>query len=112
MRLMNIHEAAPPPPPQLVALLREVKYLKQRGGVLQQPMPDSAATVYGQNETYRRYMQSLDVVVSLYNSVRESVIDVELPLVEGQLEDIDQQLHCALTELNWTSEGAVACKEA
>ena len=51
---------------QLVALLREVKYLQQRN-CPEQPIPESAATVYSQNETYRKFIQNLDVVVSLYN---------------------------------------------
>ena len=38
-------------------------------------------------------------------SVRDTVIEVEYPLIESQLKDIDQQLEKALTSLNWTSEG-------
>ena len=49
-----------------MALLREVKYLQQRGST-DQPIPQSAATVFEQNETYRKFIQNLDVIVSLYN---------------------------------------------
>ncbi len=36
--------------------------------------------------------------------VKEEILDVEEPLIEGQLMDIDQQLKRATDELNWTSE--------
>lgn len=51
---------------QLIALLREVKYLQQRE-LPDQPIPESACSVYAQHEVYRKYIQNLDVVVSLYN---------------------------------------------
>ena len=92
--------------PQLVALLREVKYLemlKEESRVI----PEKAAAVFEQNETYRKYLQNLDVTVHLYNSIRETVLDVEYPLIEGQLNDIDVQLEQAISELNWTSESNI-----
>ena len=33
------------------------------------------------------------------------MIDVEVPLIDGQLASIDQQLEKAISVLNWTSEG-------
>ena len=36
--------------------------------------------------------------------VKEDILDVEEPLIEGQLMDIDEQLRRATDELNWTSE--------
>lgn len=42
--------------PQLVALLREVKYLEQREGT-DHVIPQSAASVYAQHETYRKFLQ-------------------------------------------------------
>lgn len=49
--------------------------------------------------------QNLDVTVALYNQVRETILDVEYPLVEAQLARIDQQLVQAISQLNWTSDG-------
>lgn len=49
-----------------MALLREVKYLKQLEG-MDDAIPESAARVYAQGETYRKFVQNLDVIVSLYN---------------------------------------------
>ena len=51
------------------------------------------------------YEQNLDVTVTLYNRVRETILDVEYPLIEDQLADIDRQLEGAISQLNWTSEG-------
>ena len=90
--------------PKLVALLREVKYLEQQN----RPdcvIPGSAAGVFQQNETYRKYLQNLDVTVVLYNQVRETIMDVEYALIEEQVKDIDQQLEKAISGLTWTSEG-------
>lgn len=91
-------------PAQLVALLRDVKYLEQLDSS-DRELPGSAANVFQQNETYRKYLQNLDVTVALYNNVRETLLDVEYPLIEQQLIDIDKQLERAISELNWTSNG-------
>ena len=34
-----------------------------------------------------------------------TIMDVEVPLIEDQLKDIDSQLQRAISELNWTSDG-------
>ena len=88
-----------------MALLREVKYLSPFKDS-KHTIPESAAEVFTRDETYRKYLQNLDVTVHLYNTVRETLLDVEYPLVEGQLEDLDKQLSRAISELNWTSSGA------
>ena len=111
--------------PNLVALLREVKYLEQREGTDHQ-IPESAAAIFAQNEMYRKFLQvcieiysntlyimypplllsqNLDVTVALYNQVRETILDVEYPLIQTQLAEIDTQLEKAISQLNWTSEG-------
>jgi dynein heavy chain len=87
-----------------VALLRDVKYLEQQDRP-DRELPSSAANVFQQSETYRQYLQNLDVVVALYNSVRDTILDVEYPLIEQQLQDIDKQLEKAIAEINWTSSG-------
>ena len=50
--------------------------------------------------------QNMDVTVALYNHVRETILDVEYPLIYEQIQAIDAELEKAITELNWTSEGA------
>ena len=51
------------------------------------------------------FPQNLDVTVALYNQVRETILDVEYPLVQNQLAEIDTQLERAISQLNWTNEG-------
>jgi hypothetical protein len=43
----------------------------------------------------------------LYNKVRNTILEVEFPLVEGQLQEIDVQLEQAEKSLNWESDGKV-----
>lgn len=81
-----------------------MKYLKQQDSS-DRDVPESAGSVFQQNETYRKYLQNLDVTVTLYNQVRETILDVEYPLIEQQLRDIDQEIEKAVAKLNWTSAG-------
>ena len=85
-----------------MAVLREVKYLEIRGT---EDIPESAANIYDKNDTLRQYVANLDLTVHWYNKVRETVLEVEFPLIEGQLEEIDVQLERAEKDLNWNSEG-------
>ncbi|XP_062330264.1 dynein axonemal heavy chain 17-like [Osmerus eperlanus] len=87
---------------QLVAVLREVKYLTMQG---QEDLPDSAATVFSQNETFRRYVGSLDLIVSWYNQILATVLPVELPLIQEELKAIDEKLAQAESTLSWNSQG-------
>lgn len=42
---------------------------------------------------------------TVWRQVMHSVLDVEHPLVQGQLRDIDAQLKKAEESLNWNSQG-------
>ena len=86
----------------MVAVLREVKYLQVRG---EEDIPESANGLYARNDTFRQYLANLDLTVQWYNKVRQTVLEVEFPLVEGQIEGIDGQLQRAESELNWNSDG-------
>ena len=81
-----------------------MKYLKQQN-CPDRVVPESADHVFEQNETYRKYLQNLDVIVTLYNQIRETILDVEYPLIEQQLRDIDLEIEKAIGNLNWTSSG-------
>lgn len=39
--------------------------------------------------------------------MKEDVLEVEAPLIEGQMNEIDKQLQKAVTEINWTTEGVM-----
>lgn len=87
---------------ELTAVLREVKYLEMRA---QEEIPASASAVFAKNNTLWQYVTNLNLTVHLYNKVRNNVLAVEFPLIEGQLDEIDLQLEQAETSLNWNSEG-------
>ena len=44
------------------------------------------------------------MTVALYNRVRDTILDVEYPLIESQLKSIDEQLERGISELNWTDQ--------
>ncbi|KAL2078484.1 hypothetical protein ACEWY4_026169 [Coilia grayii] len=87
---------------QLVAVLREVKYLTIQG---QEGIPPSAADVFANYETFRKYVSNLDLIVFWYNEVCATVLPVEFPLIEKELKSIDEQLSQAETTLCWNSAG-------
>jgi dynein heavy chain len=85
-----------------VAVLREVKYLQQRGT---ENIPGSAGGLYEQNDMLLKYVANLDLTVTWYNKIRETVLEVEYPIIEAQLKAIDSHLHRAEHEMNWTIDG-------
>jgi len=88
--------------PQLVSVLREVKYLEVR---MEEEVPEAAKAIYERYDTLWKFTTNLDLTVHLYNKVRNTVLEVEFPLVEGQIAQIDSKLQQAETALNWNSEG-------
>ncbi|XP_066468990.1 dynein axonemal heavy chain 9 [Tiliqua scincoides] len=88
--------------PQLVSVLREASYLgaSQIGSI-----PETAAEIYASKESFRKLVASLELMVTWYNKILQTVLEVEYPLVQGQLQDIDIQLREAEETLNWKTEG-------
>lgn len=68
-------------------------------------IPESATTVFSRNEEFHKYCANLDLTVAWYNQIRETILEVEYPLIEGQLKDIDAQLEQAENSLTWNSPG-------
>ncbi|KAJ3365528.1 hypothetical protein HDU91_002183, partial [Kappamyces sp. JEL0680] len=85
--------------PKVVALLREVKYF----GALSVQPPDAAVQIYSKAETFRKYIFSLDSISNTYNSIIRGVIDVERPLIQKSVDQIDSQIEVGVTQLNWKS---------
>lgn len=48
--------------------------------------------VFGRGELFRRHMGNLDLIVHMYNSVETTLLPVERPLLQLQLDRIDQLL--------------------
>ncbi|KAF2978603.1 hypothetical protein EK904_004180 [Melospiza melodia maxima] len=73
--------------PQLVAVLREVTYLRRSGAGA---IPPAAAELHSCKESLWQLVASLELMANSYNKVLRSLLEVEHPLVQGQLQDIDR----------------------
>ena len=97
--------------PQLVAVLREVKYFELMPEDLF-AMPDEAQAVYARNETFRQFLGNLGIVVTEYNRIQKTLLDVEAPLMVRELTSADEKLEQAVANLTWNTEGLGAyCAE-
>ncbi|RPH15646.1 MAG: hypothetical protein CBC49_005055 [Alphaproteobacteria bacterium TMED89] len=85
--------------PELVCLLREVKYLLELGHTV----PDSALHLNKSAETFRVQRGSLQLIVGKYNHIMQTMRQVEQPLLQSQLKQIDKQLEKGQKNLNWRS---------
>lgn len=92
---------------QLVSVLREVNYLgvDQIGRI-----PEIAADIYSSKESFRQLVANLELMVTWYNKILCTVLEVEYPLIQSQLENIDVQLREAEETLNWKTEGEVCLR--
>ncbi|XP_062482469.1 dynein axonemal heavy chain 17 isoform X3 [Pezoporus occidentalis] len=88
---------------ELMAVLREVKYLNFQ----EMDIPSSAETLFAQNEMFQQFVDNLDLITGWYNEVKLRLLPVELPLVAGELEAVDEQLACAESTLFWHHEGVM-----
>ncbi|XP_067164351.1 dynein axonemal heavy chain 17 [Apteryx mantelli] len=89
---------------ELVAVLREVKYLNFQN---QKDITGSAESLFAQNEMFRKFVDNLDLIVGWYNKIQLTVLPVELPLIAGELETVDAQLEKAEQTLFWHHEGVM-----
>ena len=87
-----------------------MKYLGTAQNETLESIPESATAIYSRNETFHKYCANLDLTVAWYNEVRETLLEVEYPLVETQLKEIDAQLEQAEKTLNWNSDGKYTIK--
>jgi dynein heavy chain len=87
--------------PQIVRLLREVKYFYQFGI----HVPDEAKAVYDRAEVLRTQTGNLTLIVNMYNTMQTSILDVERPLLQTRIADIEASLEKGLSSLTWRSPG-------
>nr|XP_033816070.1 dynein heavy chain 17, axonemal isoform X1 [Geotrypetes seraphini] len=87
---------------ELVSVLREVKYLNNQD---QKDIPSSAGNFFAENETFRKFVGNLDLVVGWYNKIKTTVLPVEFPLIMNELDDNDKRLEKAEISLFWNHEG-------
>ncbi|XP_051851510.1 dynein axonemal heavy chain 9 [Antechinus flavipes] len=88
--------------PQLISVLREVNYLKMRQT---RYIPETATKIFSSREYYQQLIANLELMTNWYNKILKTVLEVEFPLVEEKLQDIDLQLRTAEETLNWKTEG-------
>lgn len=89
-------------PLQLISVLKEMSYLEPRQMA---QVPETAATMFSSKEFYRQLVAKLELMASWYNKVVTTLLEVEYPLVEEELRDIDLRLRAAEGTLNWKTEG-------
>jgi len=86
--------------PALICLLREVKYFL----MLDIQVPEEATKIFEKNETFRQQTGNLDMIVNTYNKILETLLDVERPLLQAKMDDIDKFLGKGLKTLTWKNK--------
>uniref|UniRef100_A0A8C3IDJ0 Dynein axonemal heavy chain 11 n=1 Tax=Chrysemys picta bellii TaxID=8478 RepID=A0A8C3IDJ0_CHRPI len=86
---------------KLVALLREVTYLLMLN---RSDIPDSALAIYEKRNIFTKYIGNLELIVQWYNKLKQTVLEVEYPLIETELRAIDGQLREAEEVFTWQKE--------
>lgn len=86
-------------------MLKEVHYLQSRA---YENIPPGALDLYARRDQLRKYVINLDLTIYYYNKIRQTVLEVEYPLIENQLSDIDKKLLRAENSLTWNSEGQLS----
>lgn len=87
--------------PMLVCFLRETKYLLLLGI----EVPETSLQIYQSSDTFRRWVENLDLISGVYNSVIREMLPVEKPLLSPSVEKFDNLVQEGIHTLNWCSEG-------
>uniref|UniRef100_A0A2I3HRY0 Dynein axonemal heavy chain 9 n=1 Tax=Nomascus leucogenys TaxID=61853 RepID=A0A2I3HRY0_NOMLE len=88
--------------PQLISVLKEMSYLEPRE---MKHIPETAAAMFSSRDFYRQLVANLELMANWYNKVIKTLLEVEFPLVEEELQNIDLRLRAAEETLNWKTEG-------
>ena len=88
--------------PQLVAVIREVKYM---GMLKEQNIPQEAKSIFQQNDQYANYITSLDYTVDSYNKIFKIATTEEMALINEELQKIDSDIEKAEKSLQWKTPG-------
>lgn len=86
---------------ELVAILRETRYLK----MLQiENLPPSIEEFYARMEEYNSTLNSVKRIVENYNHLKLHTLKVEYVLIEAEMLHIDEQLEKLIDEFIWVEE--------
>lgn len=68
-------------------------------------IPETAAAMFSSREFYRQLVAKLELMANWYNKVMKTLLGVEFPLVQEELQNIDLCLRAAEETLSWKTEG-------
>nr|XP_030717250.1 dynein heavy chain 9, axonemal isoform X1 [Globicephala melas] len=88
--------------PQLISVLKEMSYLQSQQMT---HIPETAAAMFSSREFYRQLVAKLELMANWYNKVMKTLLKVEFPLVQEELQNIDLCLRAAEETLSWKTEG-------
>uniref|UniRef100_UPI0037E727D7 dynein axonemal heavy chain 11 n=1 Tax=Semicossyphus pulcher TaxID=241346 RepID=UPI0037E727D7 len=83
---------------KLSEVLKDVKYIQTLSKI---KIPEAAMTVFEKRFMFTKYVSSLQLLVQWYNKLKQTVLEVELPLIRADLQSIDLQLTRAESDLTW-----------
>ncbi|XP_059938625.1 dynein axonemal heavy chain 9 isoform X2 [Mesoplodon densirostris] len=88
--------------PQLTSVLKEMSYLQPQQRT---HIPETAAAMFSSREFYWQLVANLELMANWYNKVMKTLLEVEFPLVQEELQNIDLCLRAAEETLSWKTEG-------
>ncbi|XP_037595504.1 dynein heavy chain 9, axonemal isoform X5 [Cebus imitator] len=88
--------------PQLISVLKEMSYLEPRE---MKHIPETAVAMFSSRDFYQQLVANLELMANWYNKVMKTLLEVEFPLVEEELQNIDLRLRAAEETFNWKTEG-------
>ncbi|MEE6466363.1 hypothetical protein FKM82_006924 [Ascaphus truei] len=86
---------------KLIAVLREVKYLQILSHI---DIPKAALAIFEKREILQKYIGSLELIVQWYNKLKQTVLEVEYPLIEDDMKVVNEQLRDAEGIYTWKEE--------
>ncbi|KAL6109087.1 dnah11 [Pungitius sinensis] len=84
--------------PKLTEVLKDVKYIQTLGQI---EIPAAAMKVFEMRDMFTKYVSSLQLIVQWYNKLKQTVLEVELPLIRLEQDSIDVRLTRAESDLTW-----------
>ncbi|KAM4600952.1 dynein axonemal heavy chain 11 [Polymixia lowei] len=87
--------------PKLIEVLTDVKYIQTRS---QTNIPAAASALFQNRDMFIKYVSSLQLLVQSYNKLKQTVLEVEFPLIRAELVAIDLQLTRAEADLTWQDQ--------
>uniref|UniRef100_A0A8C4NB91 Dynein heavy chain tail domain-containing protein n=1 Tax=Eptatretus burgeri TaxID=7764 RepID=A0A8C4NB91_EPTBU len=87
---------------ELVSMLKEVRYLLK---MKWNDIPSGLLDLHSKTDTYHKFVTTLELLVTSYNKVSESLEPLEEHLVQSELDDVDRELLQAEHTLTWESDG-------